>query len=149
MPNKHYYLNKFGLIIYSTMRVKSYMLINYQMSIHIQSHIYPLNSVCLSISTFTLTSRWNCTKPLLGEYSGVYCLLYILMKVYHLHYDVIVRKYFSITGPLWGRLPVDPPLKDQWCETLMFPLVSVWTNFWTNSTWAGDLICIEAYLTLL
>ena len=63
---------------YSTISVKSYMLINYLISIHISNHIYPLNSACLSIGTFTLTSiycHWNCTKPLLGENRGVYCLL--------------------------------------------------------------------------
>ena len=68
----------------------------------LQSHIYPLDSACLSIGTFTLTSRcchWNCTKPLLGEYRGVYCLLYIPGKVYHLHYDVIIKKYFQHYWP--------------------------------------------------
>ena len=60
-----------------------------------QSHIYPLNSACLSIGTFILTSRcchWNCTKG---------CVLSLVhsWKVYRLHYGVIVKTYFQHYWP--------------------------------------------------
>ena len=89
-----------------------------------QSHIYPLNSAYLSIGTFTLTSRcchWNCTKPLLGEYMGGHCLLYIPGKVYHLHYDVLVKKYFQHYWPFVRETTGGSPSRktsdmEHWCS---------------------------------
>ena len=37
------------------------------------------------------------------------------------------------------RSPVNSPHKDQWHGALMFSLVCVWTNGWTNPRDAGDL----------
>ena len=118
-----------------------------------QSHIYPLDSACLSIGTFTLASRcchWNCTKPLLGECRGVYCLLYIPGKVYNLHYDVMVNKYFQhYSGRSWGKQPVDSPQiavmlasintfeTEQNCWHFRMKLIPFRENIWFN--WA----CVE------
>ena len=37
------------------------------------------------------------------------------------------------------RSPVDSPLKDQWCEALMFSLINAWTNDRANNRDADDL----------
>ena len=100
-------------VFYSTIGLNPRCWLIIKLASIFQSHIYPLDSACLSIGTFTLASRcchWNCTKPLLGECRGVYCLLYIPGKVYNLHYDVIVKKYFQhYSGRSWGKQPVDSP----------------------------------------
>ena len=105
--------------------------------------IYTLTSACLSIGTFTQTWRccyWNCYKPLLGEVRGVHGLLSIPSEVYHLHYDIMVWKYFQHYWPFvkeifcdgnpsWGNHRWIPLTKGQWCGTLMiFPLTLVWKN---------------------
>ena len=45
------------------------------------------------------------------------------------------------TGPLWVESigDVDSPQKGQWRGALMFSLICVWTNGWTNNRDAGDL----------
>ena len=47
-----------------------------------------------------------------------------------------------VTDHLWGESTSYwwiPLTKDQWHGTLMFSLMSVWTNHWTNSPVASDL----------
>ena len=55
----------------------------------------------------------------------------------------------SLAGPLWGEStgPRCIPLtKGQWCGVLMFPLMSAWTNCWTNSEEACELKCLYFYV---
>ena len=57
------------------------------------------------------------------------------------HDDVIICKYFRITGLWVGYSPVtgEFPSKGQWRGALMFPLINAWTNGWTNNRDAGNL----------
>ena len=55
------------------------------------------------------------------------------------------RNIFRISGPLCRELPgihrspVNSPRRGQWHGALMFPLLCVWINGWTNTRVAGDL----------
>ena len=42
--------------------------------------------------------------------------------------DVMTRKTFYITDPLWGNPPVNHLTKGQKCGALVFPFVYAWTN---------------------
>ena len=56
---------------------------------------------------------------------------------------------FRITGPFVRGIHRDqwiPFTKGQWCGALMLPLMSAWTNSWTNNREAGELICLGAHL---
>ena len=51
---------------------------------------------------------------------------------------------FSHCWPfVWGihLSPVNSPHKGQWCRSLMFSLICIWTNAWVNSGDASDLRC--------
>ena len=61
----------------------------------------------------------------------------LTFSVMHISYDAC------------GKPPVIPLVKDQWCGTLIFLLMSAWASCWTDSQWGGDLIRIESYLTPL
>ena len=113
-----------------------------------QSHIYLLNSACLSIGTFTHIKM----LPLKSHKASTWRIQGCVLSVVHSWESVsfaLWRQSKEILSALLalceGNYRWIPPTKDQWCGTLMFLLVSVWTH----STWAGDLICIDAYLTSL
>ena len=46
---------------------------------------------------------------------------------------------FLVTGPWWGRSPVNSPHKGQWGGALVFSLICTWINGWVNNGEAGDL----------
>ena len=58
------------------------------------------------------------------------------------HDDVIKSKHFPRYWPFVRgihRSPVNSPYKGQWRDALMFSLICVWINIWTNNREAGDL----------
>ena len=58
------------------------------------------------------------------------------------HDDVIKRKIFRVTGPLWGETTGHRwlfPQKGQWRGALIFSLICAWTNGWANNRDAGNL----------
>ena len=63
-------------------------------------------------------------------------------REYHIHDGVIKWKHFPRYWPFVRgnhRSPVNSPHKGQWRGALMFSLICVWINGWTNNREAGDL----------
>ena len=58
-------------------------------------------------------------------------------------------KKFPVNGLCEGNHQWIIFTKGQFCEALMFPLMSACTNCWTNSCVAGELICLDVHLTSL
>ena len=59
-----------------------------------------------------------------------------------IHDDVMYWKHLPRYWPFVRgihRWPVDSPHKDQWCGTLMFPLICAWATGWANNRDAADL----------
>ena len=66
--------------------------------------------------------------------------------------DIMKWKHFLRYRPFVRgihRSLVDSLHWGQWCRALMFSLVCVWTNCWTNSQKAGELRCLGAHFMLL
>ena len=148
-----------------TIRFKSWMLINwdyfiivvsvinYKISIHISKpyisiqfrlpfHRYIYTNIEMLALKLHQASTWwiqGCVLSIIHSWESVSFALWR-------HSKEILSALLALCKGNYRWIPLT---KDQWYGTLMFPLVSVWTNFWTNSALAGDLICIEAYLTSL
>ena len=73
----------------------------------------------------------------------------VLFYQYHdfsFHKCVSTWKLFLLHQPYVGtihRSPVDFPHNVLWCETLIFPFVSVWTNCWTNNPVTSVTVMLE------
>ena len=133
-------------VFYSTIRVKSSMLIDYQISIHMSKpyisiefrlpfHRYIYTNIKMLPLKLHQASTWRIQGCVLSIVHSWESVSFALWR----HSKEILSALLALCGGNYRWIPLT---KDQWCGTLMFPLVSVWTNFWTNSTWAGDLICI-------
>ena len=107
-----------------------------------------MNSAYLPIGTFTLSSRWfhwSCTNPLLGEYRGVCYLLYIPGKVYNLHYEVMVKKYFQHFWPFVRETTGGFPSRrtsdvehwcSLWCQSEKKLLNKQYMSRWFDMYWS-------------